>query len=155
MGAHATDDPRPTDASPPPPGAGLSGNKLLAVMALLAVTFLAELIGGLFSKSLSLVSDSFHMLGDMFALGLAFGAVAIANRRLPTEKMTYGYGRLEVMSALLNGVTLVAASAVILSHAVERFRAPPDVNLGVALPIACVGLAVNCIAVFLLRGGGA
>ncbi len=154
MSAHPTDDSRPDERNDPAPGTGLSGNKLLIVMGLLAVTFLAELVGGLFSKSLSLVSDSFHMLGDMFALGLAFGAVTIANRRLPTEKMTYGYGRLEVLSALLNGVTLVAASAVILSHSVERFFDPRVVKLSVALPIAGVGLAVNCIAVFLLRGGG-
>ena len=157
-GPAQTDPSRPAGGGGPGaargPGSGLSGHKLLAVMGLLAVTFLAELVGGLLSKSLSLVSDSFHMLGDMFALGLAFAAVTIANRRLPTEKMTYGYGRLEVMSAMLNGVTLVAASAVILSHSVERFFAPPEVRLGVALPIAAVGLAVNCIAVFLLRGGG-
>ena len=160
MGATPNKDPAPapTGASAHPtsggPAPGISGNKLLAVMVLLAATFVAEIAGGLFAGSLALVSDSFHVLGDMFALGLAFAAVTIANRRMPTEKMTYGYGRLEVITALLNGVTLVAASAVILSHAVERFLDPRTVRLDVALPIAVVGLVVNALAILMLRGGG-
>ncbi len=130
-----------------------AGRRLKTVIGLLVLTFFAEFIGGNISGSLSLVSDSFHVLGDTFALGLAFGALTIANRRLPTEKMTYGYGRLEVLSALLNGVTLVAASVVIFYQATQRFFSPPDVQVSLALPIAVVGLGVNGFAAYVLRSG--
>ena len=130
-----------------------SGRRLLGVIGILGITFLAEFLGGIISGSLSLVSDSFHVLGDTFALGLAFGALAIANRRLPTEKMTYGYGRLEVLSALLNGATLIAVSVIILVQAVNRFIEPPAVQWTLALPIAILGLGVNGTAALFLRRG--
>ncbi|MCZ6602896.1 MAG: cation diffusion facilitator family transporter [Planctomycetota bacterium] len=144
----------PSEAAPQAVMAGSpAGRRLKTVIGLLVLTFFAEFIGGNISGSLSLVSDSFHVLGDTFALGLAFGALTIANRRLPTEKMTYGYGRLEVLSALLNGVTLVAASVVIFYQATQRFFSPPDVQVSLALPIAMVGLGVNGFAAYVLRSG--
>lgn len=135
------------------PSASPSGRRLLWVIALLLITFVGEILGGIFSGSLSLISDSFHVLGDTFALGLALAALAIANRRPSTDKMTYGYGRLEVLSALLNGATLVAASAVIVYQAAQRFLTPQEVAVGIALPVAAVGLVVNAIAAFVLRSG--
>ena len=137
------------EACPPSP----SGRKLLWVIALLAIVFLGEILGGFLSGSLSLISDSFHVLGDTFALVLALGALTIANRKLPTDKMTYGYGRLEVLSALLNGATLIAASAIIVYQAVGRFMAPQDVQVAIALPIAALGLAANGVAAVILRSG--
>jgi cobalt-zinc-cadmium efflux system protein len=67
--------------------------------------------------------------------------------------MTYGYGRLEVMSAILNGGTLVAVSAIIVYNAIHRFLAPPEIRVAIALPIAAIGLGVNGIGAMVLRSG--
>jgi len=126
-------------------------SKLLITIGVLSITFLAELVGGLISRSLSLVADSLHVFSDAFSLALAFAAASIAHRRTPTERMTYGYHRLEVFSALFNGAALLAIGLFIVFEAVDRYLHPQQVAAWTALAIASVGLVVNVAAALVLR----
>ncbi|MFQ6617349.1 MAG: cation diffusion facilitator family transporter [Fidelibacterota bacterium] len=129
----------------------MSGKKLPIIIGILGITFFAELIGGLAFNSLSLVSDSFHVFFDLFALILAYAALSIARKKLPTDKMTYGYHRLEVFSAMINGFTLVIISIFILIEVVDRYSNPVDIKAGSAAIIAVLGLGINVIAALMLR----
>lgn len=129
----------------------VSGSKLPITIGILSVTFLAELIGGLLFGSLSLVSDSAHVFSDILSLALAFGALRIALSREPTDRMTYGYHRLEILSAILNGAMLVVVSGYILFEAYERYRHPQEIQALSAMIVAIVGFVVNLVSMLVLR----
>ena len=125
--------------------------KLVVTISILSVTFVAELVGGLISGSLSLVADSVHVFSDVFSLMLAFAAMSLAHRLMPTDRMTFGYHRLEVFSALFNGAALVAISLFVLFEAVQRYLHPQEVKAWTAMAVAGVGLVVNVVAAKILR----
>ena len=129
----------------------VSGSKLPITIGILSITFLAELIGGLAFGSLSLVSDSAHVFSDLLSLALAFGALRIALSRQPSDRMTYGYHRLEIMSAILNGAMLVVVSIYILFEAYERYQNPQEIQAFSAMLIAIVGFVVNLVSMLVLR----
>ncbi|MFC4728156.1 cation diffusion facilitator family transporter [Coralloluteibacterium thermophilus] len=112
----------------------------------------AEVIGGIVTGSLALLSDAAHMGTDAFGLLIALTAVRLA-RRPPDARRTYGYVRLEALGALANGALLFLVAAWILFEAWRRFRDPaPVASVGMAA-VAAAGLAVNLIAMRLLRAG--
>ncbi len=116
-------------------------------------TFLvAEVIGGLLTNSLALLSDAAHMATDTAGLVIALVAVRLS-RRPPDAKRTFGYARLEALGALANGALLLGVAAYILWEAVGRFRAPPPVAATGMLVVAIAGLIVNLIAMRLLKAG--
>jgi cobalt-zinc-cadmium efflux system protein len=116
-------------------------------------TFLiAEVIGGLLTNSLALLSDAAHMATDTAGLVIALVAVRLA-RRPPDARRTFGYARLEALGALANGVMLLGVAVYILWEAVGRFREPPPVAATGMLVIAVAGLLVNLIAMRLLKAG--
>ena len=116
-------------------------------------TFLVvEVIGGLLTNSLALLSDAAHMATDTAGLVIALVAVRLA-RRPPDARRTFGYARLEALGALANGVLLLGVAAYILWEAVGRFRAPPPVAATGMLVVAVAGLVVNLIAMRLLKAG--
>ena len=125
-------------------------SKLLITITILNITFLAELIGGLIAHSLSLVADSVHVFSDAFSLVLAFAAMSIAHRKMPTDRMTYGYHRLEVFSAIFNGATLVAISLFIILEAYKRYLHPQNVSAWTAMIIGVIGLIVNIASAVIL-----
>ncbi len=84
------------------------------------------MIGGLLTNSLALLSDAGHMLTDVASLGLALFALWFAMRPA-TPRKTFGYYRLEILSALFNGITLLAISVVVIVEATMRLRHPPEV----------------------------
>jgi cobalt-zinc-cadmium efflux system protein len=112
----------------------------------------AEVIGGLVSGSLALLADAGHMLSDAAAIGLTLFAMRIA-RRAPTPMRTFGYFRAEILAALVNGSTLVGIALVILVEAVHRLRQPTTVEGPLMLAVACGGLVINIVGLFLLRAG--
>jgi cobalt-zinc-cadmium efflux system protein len=119
----------------------------------LTVAFLAaEVVGGLLTNSLALLSDATHMATDVFALAISLVAVRLA-RRPPDARRSYGYARMEAIGALINGVLLFVVAGYILWEAVGRFRAPAGVASTGMLVVASGGLAVNLIAMLLLRAG--
>jgi cobalt-zinc-cadmium efflux system protein len=123
---------------------------LLIALIITAVFAVVELLGGLISGSLALLSDSGHMFTDILALGLSLGA-AIVSQREPTEKQTYGYLRVEILVALANGVALIVISLFIMYEAVQRFQSPVAIDSGIMLIVAIGGLAANIAGALVLR----
>ncbi len=129
---------------------GASRARLLAVLALTAVFMVVELVGGWLANSLALIADAGHMLGDVAALGLSVFALWMS--RMPaTREKTFGYLRIEILAALVNGVTLVVISLAIVWQAWLRFRTPEAVETGLMLGVATAGLVVNIVAAALLH----
>ncbi len=119
----------------------------------LTATFLvAEVVGGLLTNSLALLSDAAHMGTDVIALAISLVAVRLG-RRPPDARRTYGYARMEAIGALVNGGLLFLVAAYILWEAVGRFREPPPVASTGMLVIAALGLIVNLISMRLLKAG--
>ena len=119
---------------------------------LTSVFLIAEVIGGLITNSLALLSDAAHMGTDVIALAISLFAVRMS-RKPPDAKRTYGFARMEAIGALVNGGMLFLVAGYILWEAVGRFRQPPDVASTGMLVIAVLGLVVNLISMRLLKAG--
>jgi cobalt-zinc-cadmium efflux system protein len=112
---------------------------------------LAEIVGGVLSNSLALLSDAGHMFTDTLALALSFFAMKFAGMPA-TEKKTFGFYRLEILAALLNGITLVLISLYIMYEAYQRILNPQPVAGTLMLIVAVIGLIVNIVgALFLVK----
>lgn len=122
----------------------------LAIVLVLIVGFMAaEVAAGIVAHSLALISDAAHMLTDAAAIGLSLFAIHLARR--PAEgAMTFGFRRVEILSAQVNGITLVVLAAVIVYEAVRRLITPPDVEGGLMLAVALAGVVVNVVATWIL-----
>lgn len=123
---------------------------LIITLGTTLAILLAEIIGGLMSHSLALLSDAGHMVVDVLALGLSLFALYLAKRPSNLTK-TYGYHRVEIMAALANGSILVLVSVFIFIEAIQRFNQPPEVKTPLMLAVAFVGLIANIAGVILLR----
>jgi cobalt-zinc-cadmium efflux system protein len=132
-----------------PSGEG-SARRLRIVLALTAGFMIAEVIGGLLANSLALLADAGHMLADVVALALSLWAMRLA-RRPPSMDKTYGYVRLEILAALVNGAALLVISGMIAWEAVQRVREPVVVDGPLLAGVAAGGLIVNLIAASLLH----
>ena len=125
--------------------------RFLISLTLTALILVAEVIGGLWTGSLALLSDAAHVFLDIFALGLSY--VALRLSALPADdRHTYGFHRLEVIAALANGVTLAGVAIGIFVEAYRRLQAPEPVKSVELLVIATIGLIVNLIVAFVLGG---
>jgi cobalt-zinc-cadmium efflux system protein len=122
-------------------------------LAITAVTMVAEASAGLVVGALALVSDAGHMLTHAFALGISLAAIVLAARPTSAER-TFGLHRVEILAALLNGLTLLAATAWITWEAVKRFEHPTPILGTPMLVVAAVGLAVNLLTAWLLHDIG-
>ncbi len=112
----------------------------------------AEVIGGIMSNSLALLSDAGHMLTDFVSLALAWFAFRLARRKADIRR-SYGYHRFQVVAAFVNGLTLFAIAGWITVEAVRRLADPIEVLAGPMLVIAVLGLLVNVVAFTILRTG--
>ncbi len=108
-----------------------------------------EFVGGYLSNSLALISDAWHMLTHLFALGMSYFAILISTRPV-TKKRTYGFYRSEVLAAFVNGIALIYISAYLVYEAILRFITPEKINTGEMLLVAGLGLVVNGISTVLL-----
>ena len=115
---------------------------LAIALGITASFFVIELVGGILTNSLALQTDAFHMLTDVFALGYALFAAWLAQRPV-TLKRTYGYYRVEILSAFLNGIFLWAIVVFILYEAIQRIQQPASVQSLNMLVIAVLGLMAN------------
>ena len=113
---------------------------------------IVEVIGGLVTNSLALLSDAGHMLSDAVALGLSFFAIKLGEKKASQSK-TFGYRRFEIIAASLNGLTLMAISLYIFYEASQRFLNPPEVQSTGMLIISVIGLLVNIAAAWILMSG--
>ena len=127
----------------------LQSRQLVLVIALSVGALLIEIAGGVLSGSLALLSDAGHVLTDLLALVLSLMAVRFAS--LPaTPAKSYGYHRLEILTALLNGALLIAMSAGILYKATRRFFDPVPIESRTMMMVAFAGLLANVAGVVLL-----
>jgi len=130
-----------------------NNKKALFWAFLLIATFMVvEVIGGVITNSLALLSDAGHMLSDAAALGLSLFAMKLGERKA-TQSKTYGYKRFEIIAAALNGLTLIIISIYIFVEAYHRFTDPPQVQSMGMLTISVIGLIVNIIAAWILMSG--
>ena len=125
---------------------------LIIAFGLTAAYMLVELVTGLVTGSLALLSDAAHMGTDVLGLGMALAAITLAQREAPAQR-TYGTYRLEVLAALANGLLLFGVAGYVLYEAWQRFASPPDVPGLPMLAVAAVGLIVNLISFRLLAAG--
>jgi cobalt-zinc-cadmium efflux system protein len=119
---------------------------------LTAAFLVAEVVGGIVTNSLALLSDAAHMGTDVIALAISLFSVRLS-RRPPDAKRSYGYARMEALGAMINGGLLFVVAIYILWEAIGRFRQPPEVASTGMLVIAVLGLVVNLISMRLLRAG--
>jgi cobalt-zinc-cadmium efflux system protein len=111
-----------------------------------------EVVGGVLTGSLALIADAGHMLTDVAGIGMALIAIKFAARPATPEK-TYGFYRLEILAALVNGLLLFGVAGYILFEAYRRFSTPPDIHGAPMLAVAAVGLMVNLASAYLLLEG--
>ena len=126
------------------------GSKLKFGIILTSFILVIEIVGGLLSNSLALLSDAGHVFADIVALSLSWYGVR-QSERPPSSRMTFGYHRVGVIIALVNAISIFAIAAVIFYEAYRRWQQPPEVNSLLMLPVAIVGLSVNIFVVFWLR----
>jgi cobalt-zinc-cadmium efflux system protein len=124
---------------------------LLVALALIVGLLVGEVVAGILAHSLALLADGAHMLTDAAALAVAVLAAGMA-RRPPRGRWTFGFHRVEILAAQLNGITLLVVAAVILYSAIRRLLDPPAVRGGLVLALALVGVAVNLLATGVLSG---
>jgi cobalt-zinc-cadmium efflux system protein len=134
---------------------GLTGEtdarRIGAAFALIVAFMVAEVVAGIVGSSLALLSDAGHMLTDAFALGLALAALRLAERP-PTGSFTFGMRRVEILSAQINGLTLLLLGGLIVYEGIRRLVEPPDVEGALVLVVAVVGIGVNLLAARLIAG---
>lgn len=126
--------------------------RLAWALAVIALFMIVEIVGGLISGSLAVIADAVHMASDVVALGMSWAALRIG-RRPANARLSYGYRRLEVLVAFVNGLTLLVISAGVMVEAVRRFAEPQPVLGPMMMAVAVAGLASNLVAFAILHGG--
>ena len=129
--------------------ADADGRKLAIALALIAAFMCVEVGVGIVARSLALLSDAAHMLTDAGALALSLVAIQLA-RRPARGAMTYGLKRSEILAAAVNGSTLLVLGLLIVVEGARRLVNPPDVEGGLVLAVALLGIAVNLAATWVL-----
>jgi cobalt-zinc-cadmium efflux system protein len=125
-------------------------HKLKLALLFTSMVLIVEVVGGVLSHSLALLSDAAHMLTDVFSLGLSWLALRIATQPF-TRTKTYGYHRMEIFAALVNGILLLGMALGILWEAVQRFQNPVEVHSLTVLGVALLGLATNLVVIYFLK----
>ncbi|MBP1934268.1 cation diffusion facilitator family transporter [Ammoniphilus resinae] len=124
--------------------------KTLWVTLLLTLFFtLVEIVGGILSNSLALLSDSAHMISDVLALGLSMTAIYMATRN-PNNRYTFGFLRFEIIASFINGLALAVIAIGIFIEGIKRIIQPREVDLPLMLGIATIGLIVNIVLTIVL-----
>jgi cobalt-zinc-cadmium efflux system protein len=123
--------------------------KLTVALALILAFMAAEVVTGIVANSLALLSDAAHMLTDAAAIGLSLVAIRLAGRPAAGQ-MTFGFKRVEILSAQANGITLLVLAAIIAIEGVRRLVDPPGVDGALVLAVALAGVVVNLAATAIL-----
>ncbi len=134
---------------------GLTAEKRLRLsLAVTVLILLAEVVGGILSNSLALLGDAGHNLTDVFALGLSLIAARIS-RRPSDYRATYGYQRVGLLAAVINGVGLLIIAVFVFFESYKRFVSPPQIDTLLMLTIAVIGLIGNVAAALIIGRGHA
>ena len=125
--------------------------KFKFAVAVTFCVFLGELIGGIWSGSLALLSDAVHVMSDVFSLLISWLAIYLSTRPA-TSSRTYGYHRAEVFAAFVNGVSLIGISGWIFYEAYQRYMSPTEIKVTGMFVVACLGFLGNLLILWQLHG---
>lgn len=131
---------------------GQNERPLWIALGLTTAFLIAEIIGGILTNSLALISDAAHMFTDTAALAISLAAIRIGKRPADSER-TFGYYRFEILAAAFNAMLLFMVAIYILYEAYQRLHNPPEIQSGTMLFVAAFGLVVNLISMRLLSSG--
>jgi cobalt-zinc-cadmium efflux system protein len=132
--------------------AGANERALWIALGLTTTFLIAELVGGILTNSLALISDAAHMFTDTAALAISLVAIRIG-RRPADARRTFGYFRFEILAAMVNAMLLFLVALYILYEAYQRLQSPPEIESMGMLIIAIIGLMVNLLSMRILSGG--
>lgn len=130
---------------------GGSSRRLLVSLVITGATLVAEVVGGLLTGSLALLSDAAHVFLDILALALSYGAVRLA-ALAPSGRHSYGFARMKVLAAFINGASLLLISVEIFRESIARFSDPRSVIAAPMLLVAGIGLVANLLVALVLGG---
>lgn len=127
-------------------------NTLWAVI-LTAVMMVAEIAGGWYYNSMALLADGWHMSSHALALGLSLLAYAAARRFAQDARFAFGTWKIEILGGYTSAILLVGVAGLMLFQSIERLISPTPIHYNEAMAIAVVGLVVNLVCAWLLKGG--
>ena len=128
----------------------VSGKKMAIAIVLNIFITISQIIGGLISGSVALLSDALHNFSDVISLILSYIANRLAKKK-STEQQTYGYKRAEILSAFINSITLIAIAIYLIVEAVERFINPQVIDFNIVIVFAGASVVINLISVIILH----
>ncbi|WP_179318703.1 cation diffusion facilitator family transporter [Winogradskyella helgolandensis] len=128
----------------------LKGQKLLISILLNIVITIAQVIGGLVSGSLSLLSDALHNFSDVVSLIVSYVAARLSKQKASINR-TFGYKRAEILAAFINASTLIIVAIILIFEAVKRFNNPQEIESGLVIWLAIIAIIGNGLSVLLLR----
>tara|TARA_B100001146_G_scaffold223838_1_gene239594 strand:- start:5595 stop:6449 length:855 start_codon:yes stop_codon:yes gene_type:complete len=122
---------------------------VISILLNIVIT-ISQVIGGIISGSLSLLSDALHNFSDVLSLVVSFIANRLSKKKASTNK-TFGYKRAEIIAAFVNAATLVIVSLILIKEAAERFLQPQEIESNLVIWLALLGIVANGFSVFLLK----
>lgn len=128
----------------------VSGKNLLFTIGLNIVITLAQVVGGIFSGSLSLISDALHNFSDVLSLVFSYFAHKLSRRKASINQ-TFGYKRAEIMAAFVNAATLIVVAIFLIIEAIDRFSNPHPIASGLVIWLSLLGIAANGLSAYMLK----
>ena len=129
----------------------ITGKNLLISIILNIIITIAQLIGGFISGSLALISDAVHNFSDVISLIISYVANLLSNNKKQTKQYTFGYKPAEIIAAFINAASLIVIAIFLGIEAVKRFNSPHEINTGLVIWLAILGILANGFSVFLLN----
>lgn len=130
--------------------ADLKGRNLLISIFLNIIITAAQVVGGLISGSLSLLSDALHNASDVISLVISYFAAKLSQKNASLNR-TFGYKRAEIMAAFVNAATLIVIAVFLIVEAIERFQNPQDIESSLVIWLSLLGILANGFSVLLLK----
>mgnify|MGYP000608866421 FL=1 len=128
----------------------LKGRNLLITILLNVLITLAQVIGGILSGSLALLSDALHNFSDVLSLIISYAATLLAKKKASLNK-TFGYKRAEIIAAFVNSSTLIIVSIILVKEAIERFINPIEIESNLVIWLSLLGIVANGFSVLLIK----
>ena len=129
----------------------LTGKNLLFSIILNIVITVAQIIGGIISGSLALISDAVHNFSDVVSLIISYGANLLTHKKKQTLEYTFGYKRAEMIAAFFNAASLIVIGVFLGIEAIKRFSEVQEIKSGLVIWLAILGIAANGLSVLLLK----
>ena len=129
----------------------LSGRNLFISIFLNILITLAQIIGGIISGSLALISDAIHNLSDVISLIISYVANLLTNKKKQTLEKTFGYKRAEIIAAFVNAAALIVIAVFLAFEAIRRFQEPQVIDSNLVIILALIGILFNGLSVLLLK----